>query len=820
MADNIIDELQLKVGANASEAINNLGRLQHALRSLAKDLGTVSAAANSLTKISASLGRLGSFNTAKLENAFRVLERLQKIDLQNLDGKRINIDVQLSGADAAERKMYALQDAAKRVDVSMLSKKFNEALGLKGVDASRVSRAFVSAIEDMAKGGDGSSAFTGWIKNIQANGLTLARTSFREDLAVMRDEYKRFLDDLNKHKIKLTEGVDKKNLFENTSAYERMQFFSKEGTALDGRWNDIIHRFPSIMAGMRGVVNEEEQVYAILERIREGMEATGKVNLSNLKGDDSDSAWMSILTNITNAREGLEQAFNKEFTQAMKESATKIPLDVSVDPTRIEAQIDAAVKQAASKKYELPVNFSIDTKGMKTTISTALGEIDVSSMGELQEHLKGASESLATIGTINAKDTGVTAFVNSLRRLTEVDLSKFNTGVLNEIIGTINTVSQMGDISGSINRLVSSLARLANAGEKTGQSATALPRLNSALREVITGISSAGGIPAELNAFVGAIAQLANAGNRTGATATQLESLGTAIRDFMASLQNAPEVSQNVVQIVQATAQLASSGAKAGSAAKGIGKSISSIGSGDATARIRAIVGVLGELVKICEKAGGIVKSAVSKIISGLKSLKTPGNGIKGITENIKSMIAAMIGFRGITGLASFVKETVQMGAALTEIDHIVESVFGNLSGYVDEWAKSAITNFGIAEQSAKQYAGVLSSMFQASGIGYQDAGKMGMDLVELAGDLSAFYNIDTETAYNKIRSGMAGMVRPLRDLGIDLTAATLEEFRLAQGIETSYKSMSQAEKVMLRYRYLMANTTTQQGDFALGMIA
>lgn len=51
-------------------------------------------------------------------------------------------------------------------------------------------------------------------------------------------------------------------------------------------------------------------------------------------------------------------------------------------------------------------------------------------------------------------------------------------------------------------------------------------------------------------------------------------------------------------------------------------------------------------------------------------------------------------------------------------------------------------------------------------------------------------------------------------DLGIDLTAATLEEFRLAQGIETSYSAMSQAEKVMLRYQYLMANTKTQQGDF------
>lgn len=80
--------------------------------------------------------------------------------------------------------------------------------------------------------------------------------------------------------------------------------------------------------------------------------------------------------------------------------------------------------------------------------------------------------------------------------------------------------------------------------------------------------------------------------------------------------------------------------------------------------------------------------------------------------------------------------------------------------------------------------------------------------------DLSAFYNIDTETAYNKIKSGMAGMVRPLRDLGIDLTAATLKEYALSQGIEKSYSSMTQAEKMILRYKYLISQTSTQNDDF------
>lgn len=52
-------------------------------------------------------------------------------------------------------------------------------------------------------------------------------------------------------------------------------------------------------------------------------------------------------------------------------------------------------------------------------------------------------------------------------------------------------------------------------------------------------------------------------------------------------------------------------------------------------------------------------------------------------------------------------------------------------------------------------------------------------------------------------------------DLGIDLSVATLKEYALAQGITKSWTEMTQAEKVMLRYRYLMDNTAQQQGDFA-----
>ena len=211
---------------------------------------------------------------------------------------------------------------------------------------------------------------------------------------------------------------------------------------------------------------------------------------------------------------------------------------------------------------------------------------------------------------------------------------------------------------------------------------------------------------------------------------------------------------------------------------------------------------------------GSEIISGIGSLTNRIKSLTETGNGVNKLTVSFKSLLGALIGIRGITGVFNWMKSAVTEGANVAEINHIVESTFKNLSSYVDVWATDAMDNYGLAANAAKRYAGTLSAMFQASEIGYKDAAKMSTDLVGLAADLSSYFNIDQETAYEKIKSGMAGMVRPLRDLGIDLTAATLKEYALSQGITKSYTSMTQAEKIMLRYQYLMHVTTNQQGDF------
>lgn len=182
--------------------------------------------------------------------------------------------------------------------------------------------------------------------------------------------------------------------------------------------------------------------------------------------------------------------------------------------------------------------------------------------------------------------------------------------------------------------------------------------------------------------------------------------------------------------------------------------------------------------------------------------------------ENAFSSIGSVIAGLGIGMIVKQqVSEAVDYASDLTEVQNVVDTVFGENSA-VNDWSKNMLNAFGLNELSAKQFAGTMGAMLSSSGL-EEHAETMSMSLTELAGDMASFYNLDAEEAFNKIRSGISGETEPLKQLGINMSVANLEAYALSQGIDKSYDSMSQAEQTMLRYAYLMDATANAQGDFA-----
>ncbi len=108
-----------------------------------------------------------------------------------------------------------------------------------------------------------------------------------------------------------------------------------------------------------------------------------------------------------------------------------------------------------------------------------------------------------------------------------------------------------------------------------------------------------------------------------------------------------------------------------------------------------------------------------------------------------------------------------------------------------------------------------MGAMLKSSGLTGEAMKDMSIDLTKLTADMASFHNLENDVVFRKIQSAMAGMPRPLLDLGVNMKIANLEAYALSQGIRKSYREMSQAEQIMLRYNYLLSATGDMQGDFS-----
>ena len=185
-------------------------------------------------------------------------------------------------------------------------------------------------------------------------------------------------------------------------------------------------------------------------------------------------------------------------------------------------------------------------------------------------------------------------------------------------------------------------------------------------------------------------------------------------------------------------------------------------------------------------------------------------------STNAFSRLAKAIGLVMIARKAlDTIKTGIDYASDLAEVQNVVDVTFGSATEAINSWSKECLAAYGMNEVSAKRYAGTIGAMLKSSGLAGDAIVDMSKDMVGLAGDMASFYNLDLETAFEKIRSGISGETEPLKQLGINMSVANLEAYALSQGIKTSYNEMSQAEQVMLRYNYLMSTTADAQGDFA-----
>lgn len=242
---------------------------------------------------------------------------------------------------------------------------------------------------------------------------------------------------------------------------------------------------------------------------------------------------------------------------------------------------------------------------------------------------------------------------------------------------------------------------------------------------------------------------------------------------------------------------------------------------------IERLTGIVGPLA---EKMQGIYNGF--SILPG--AIKRTTNAMNGSSSSAKRASGSFGGFfnsltRGITKL------TV-LGFALRKVANLFANWLNESNSYIEnynlfrvtmgdatdaavEYAEKVRDAMGIDIAGWMKYQGTFQQLTTGFGVAANKAGIMSQNLTQLAYDLSSFFNVDVETAFDKISSGMSGQIKGLKEYGINLSVAALQEYALSKGITLKVSKMTEAQKSLLRYNLLMERSVNAQGDMARTLI-
>lgn len=454
-----------------------------------------------------------------------------------------------------------------------------------------------------------------------------------------------------------------------------------------------------------------------------------------------------------------------------------------IDELQIKIKADSA---KASNSIESLVN---SMNRLRESIS-----FDTAKLSNIASGIRSISD--AATGFKGGKSSEITSMVRALNKFSGVDANSIHgiSSAVRDLASGIASVKAV-DTSG-LTSMVSALSKIG--GKASTQATKNLPALSAQLQNFVRQMNKIGALNFDMTNMSNLVTAISRLGSvASGRAVTNIPLLADNLKYLFETLSKAPNVSANILQMTQALGNLSN---RSGGAITGLNNSISNL-SGS----------FLG------------FKTSTGKALIGLKSFT-------------RQILSSMGIYLGLYGAIRGIKNAIDISSALTEVQNVVDVTFGDMSKKVNDFAQDSIRQFGMSELTLKQTASRFQAMGTAMGIdsslikkaneflnkqtdgyiGLSDSmADVSLNLTKLTADMASLYNIDQDVVSQDLAAIFTGQTRPLRDYGLDLTQATLKEWAMKQGLDSDIASMSQAEKTMLRYQYVLANTQTAQGDFA-----
>jgi len=212
------------------------------------------------------------------------------------------------------------------------------------------------------------------------------------------------------------------------------------------------------------------------------------------------------------------------------------------------------------------------------------------------------------------------------------------------------------------------------------------------------------------------------------------------------------------------------------------------------------MVGALGIL------GGGAVVAIVIKAIDQFSGV------FKNINANMLAMGVAVtaVGVAGATAL----KKLADDASNLEESINALNVVFGENAAAIIKVGEDSARSFGLSKSEFNSGAVRFSAFAKVIA---KEGGNV-VDVIEKmtgrTADFASVMNIDLNRAQVLVQAGLAGETEGLRRFGIDVSAASVKAFAMANGIGTVGVELTEQQKILGRYGTIMEQTNAFQDDF------
>lgn len=170
------------------------------------------------------------------------------------------------------------------------------------------------------------------------------------------------------------------------------------------------------------------------------------------------------------------------------------------------------------------------------------------------------------------------------------------------------------------------------------------------------------------------------------------------------------------------------------------------------------------------------------------------------------------IGAKVGASVLEFGKNAIMSASDFNENMSKTQVVFGSVADSIIAKSTKMASATGLSANQFLEQMGLWGSMAQAMGVPNDKMLEMSDTLTKLSADMSSFHNKDVEQVRTALKGVFTGETEALKEFGVVMTETNLEEF--ARSIGTTTKNMTQAEKVQLRYNFVLNQQKLAIGDY------